>query len=288
LAICRQLIDMIGGTIRLQSALGQGSCFTVTIPFMAVDIAAVPVPRPSEQAVAPAAPLRILVVEDNPINQEVTRQQLTRLGHEVTVVASGKQAISAVTRRPYHVVLMDVQMPEMDGQEATEQIRRQDMIHQPYIIALTASALPGDREHFLRSGMDDYLSKPVRPAELQRVLASVPTTPASPLLAWDLLRQFSDSLSQDPAESHTFIVQLFEQEVGLQISQLEAAVARGDRDQMRREAHRMRGGFLQIGARAMAERCRLIEQLDEAATLDDLGEDLRACYEQTLAALRRL
>jgi CheY-like chemotaxis protein len=288
LAICRQLVGLMGGEIDLQSAPGQGSVFTVAIPFTVAAIAPMAETRPREQVAPSTLPLRILVAEDNLINQEVTRQLLARLGHDVTVVASGREAINAVARAPYHVVLMDVQMPEMDGQEATEQIRRREnTIHQPYIVALTASALPGDREHFLRSGMDDYLSKPVRPAELQRVLAGVPITSAAPLIAWDLLLQFTESVSQDPSEAGKFVVQLFEHEVGLQVEELEAAVVRADRAQVRREAHRMRGGFLQIGARALAERCRWIEQSDEAADLRKIGDELQTCYAQTLEALRR-
>ena len=107
--------------------------------------------------------LRILLAEDNLVNQKVARRILAKLGYEVDVVATGQAALDAVRRRDYDVILMDVQMPEMDGVEATRIIRAEIAApSRPYIIALTANAMVGDRERYLRAGMDDYVSKPVR------------------------------------------------------------------------------------------------------------------------------
>jgi PAS domain S-box-containing protein len=115
-------------------------------------------------------PLRILMAEDNVINQKVTQSFLLRLGYRADVVANGQEALDALKRQTYDVVLMDVQMPEMDGETATRIIRTWDTKDQPRIIAMTANALQGDREHYLEVGMDDYVSKPINVDELTRVL----------------------------------------------------------------------------------------------------------------------
>jgi CheY-like chemotaxis protein len=107
-------------------------------------------------------PIKVLLAEDNPINQQVVRLMLSRLGYKIEVVSNGLQALEAVKQISFDLVLMDVQMPEMDGEEATRHIRSEvPQKHQPYIVALTADALEGRREFYLEIGMDDYLSKPM-------------------------------------------------------------------------------------------------------------------------------
>jgi CheY-like chemotaxis protein len=115
--------------------------------------------------------LRILLAEDNKINQKVALRMLERLGYQADVAMNGLEVIEAISQRPYDVILMDIQMPEMDGLEATIHIREQ-LPHQqqPYIIAMTANALAGDREKYISQGMDDYVSKPVRVNELTDAL----------------------------------------------------------------------------------------------------------------------
>jgi len=117
-------------------------------------------------------PLRILLAEDNVVNQKVALKILERMGYRADVASNGREALQAVERQPYDVVLMDVQMPEMDGVEATTKIREQFGERRPWIIALTANALQGDRERYLGVGMDDYISKPIRVEELQRALTN--------------------------------------------------------------------------------------------------------------------
>lgn len=113
--------------------------------------------------------LSILLAEDNTVNQKVTQKMLKKLGFRADVAAKGVEVLQALERQPYDVVLMDVQMPEMDGLEATKAIR-QKCSEGPKIIAMTASALKGDREMCLDAGMDDYICKPVRIQDLARVL----------------------------------------------------------------------------------------------------------------------
>jgi CheY-like chemotaxis protein len=120
--------------------------------------------------------LRVLLAEDNFVNQKVLRALLERQGHSVTLAVTGTEALAALVRQTFDVVLMDVQMPEMTGFEATEAIRRAESgsgQHIP-IIAMTAHAMTGDRERCLSHGMDGYISKPVRPQELWKALENLP------------------------------------------------------------------------------------------------------------------
>ena len=128
-----------------------------------------------DSTVAVRHPLRVLLVEDNIINQKVAAKILSRLGYQSDIASNGFEAIEALERQPYDVVFMDIQMPEMDGNEATKRIRdRWPKDHQPYIIAMTAHALEGDREKYIARGMDDYVSKPIKVDALIAALENVP------------------------------------------------------------------------------------------------------------------
>jgi CheY-like chemotaxis protein len=116
-------------------------------------------------------PLRLLLAEDNPVNQKLAVRLLEKMGYRVDSVASGLEVLAALRGRTYDVILMDVHMPEMDGLEATRQIRREwPATGQPRIIALTASAMQNDRDQCIDAGMDDYVTKPVRIDELEGAL----------------------------------------------------------------------------------------------------------------------
>ncbi|HUR61024.1 MAG TPA: response regulator [Candidatus Thermoplasmatota archaeon] len=139
-----------------------------------------PAPRPA----APEGPrptgngLKVLLAEDNPVNQKVALKMLERLGLAADVAGNGEEAVAALQDKSYDVILMDVQMPKMDGLAATRRIRELAPTHRPFIIAMTADAMPGDRERCIAAGMDDYISKPVRLESLQAVLEKVPRVPA--------------------------------------------------------------------------------------------------------------
>jgi CheY-like chemotaxis protein len=125
-------------------------------------------------------PLRILLAEDNPINQKVGRKMLDRLGYTADLARNGREAVAALAESAYDLVLMDIQMPEMDGLEATRLIRAAMGAQAPYLVALTAEALEGDRERFLASGFDNYLSKPLQASALQALLRLVPSPGGEP------------------------------------------------------------------------------------------------------------
>ncbi|WP_417704006.1 ATP-binding protein [Pseudomonas sp.] len=169
LPIARTLAERMGGTLRAESQLGAGSVFTLEIPlpFLARNE---PAPRSDNQNLGSGDGQAVLLVEDNPVNQTVIEAMLRSLGYQVSLVGDGQQAVQNCCRHEYAAILMDCRLPLMDGYEATRQIRQFQQYQQVPIIALTANALQGDREACLEAGMNDYLAKPFKRADLQRIL----------------------------------------------------------------------------------------------------------------------
>ncbi|MBA2954054.1 response regulator [Nocardioides sp. MAH-18] len=177
LAISQQLVTAMGGTITLESELGRGSTFRFDVPMGPGSQAAPqrdehPAAAPEQQGAEPNASRgRVLLVEDGEINQIVAEGILEALGYQVDLVDDGAAGLAAVTAGHYDAVFMDVQMPVMDGYEATRQIRRREGgRRRTPIIAMTAGAVAGDRERCLEAGMDDYVSKPISPAAVAAAL----------------------------------------------------------------------------------------------------------------------
>ena len=180
LAISKRLAEAMGGSMWAESdgVAGQGSTFHVTFATRATADAAAgadTTPDSSELDPERAArhPLRILVAEDNAVNQKLALRLFSLMGYQADVAGNGIEALEAVERQPYDVVFMDVQMPEMDGLEATRRIRAA-LPDSPRIVAMTANAMDGDREACLEAGMDDYVSKPIRIEELVAALEKTP------------------------------------------------------------------------------------------------------------------
>jgi CheY-like chemotaxis protein/nitrogen-specific signal transduction histidine kinase len=228
-------------------------------------------------------PLRLLVAEDNVVNQKLTVRLLERMGYRADAVANGYEALQAVDRQPYDVVFMDVQMPEMDGLESTRCIRR-DIApdRQPFIIAMTANAMEGDRERCLMAGMDDYVSKPIQVRELvgalekwgRRVLERDPDRAAPDLGLEALDHSLLDSWKelQTPGEPDLVreLVDAFEVDAPKLVVDLRQALARGDHGTARRLAHSLRGSSGNLGVRRLEQVCSALEEATEAAPESDL------------------
>jgi two-component system sensor histidine kinase EvgS len=170
LAIVRRLVELMRGHIHLESVLGKGTAVHVVLPFKSPR--EMPPARMREEESA-LKTMHVLMVEDDPSNQVATRKLLEKSGHAVTMAENGQEALELLRTGDFDIVLMDIQMPVMGGQEATMEIRNSPGLSASKnipIIALTAYAMTGDREKFLASGMDDYLVKPVSLENLQRVI----------------------------------------------------------------------------------------------------------------------
>jgi CheY-like chemotaxis protein len=182
LMISAQLIEMMGGKIGARSKLGQGSTFWFAVPLAAADSHEHDMPqmplhfsalgeRDADGALTDAAPL-VLVAEDNPVNAMLAARLLDKCGCRADVVVDGHEALEAIERTAYAAVLMDCQMPGMDGYEATRELRRRETApaHLP-VIATTAHSMTKDREKCLDAGMDDYIAKPIRADDLRDALS---------------------------------------------------------------------------------------------------------------------
>jgi two-component system, sensor histidine kinase and response regulator len=234
---------------------------------------------------------RVLVVEDNPINQTVAAGILAKLGYNSDVAANGIEALDALARREYDAVLMDCQMPEMDGYEATVELRRREAgARRVPVIAMTAAAMEGDRDRALAAGMDDYVPKPVRADELQRALRqwvsrdgesgdgeppqdSVSDGP--PVLDRARLAVL-ETLSTPEEDLVGQLLQSLRDRVPTDVERLRAAATSGDSAAAGYEAHGLKGSAANLGANALAEACAVVEERGDAGDIDGVRRALPA------------
>jgi two-component system, sensor histidine kinase and response regulator len=215
----------------------------------------------------------ILLADDNVVNQRVAVRQLQKLGYRADVVANGKEAIEALDRIPYDLVFMDCQMPEMDGYEATAEIRGKEgsARHTP-IVGMTADALQGDREKCLNAGMDDHVSKPVKPEDLKRILElffqpsiekEESREPEAPLVDVERMREMMGDLPEEREE----IVNIYIEQMGLNLTRLDAAVASSNHLEVELIAHNCAGTSANCGMNAIALPFRELEDAGRTACL---------------------
>ena len=224
-------------------------------------------------------PLRILLAEDNAVNQKVALRLLERLGYRADVAANGLEAIAALQRQVYDVVLMDVQMPEMDGLEASRRINQNwPPGTRPRIIAMTANAMQGDRERCLDAGMDDYITKPIRTEALVEALSktqpqspSVDIPPESPEAAIDL-KKFEEFRQDMGADFIGEIIEVFNEDAPKLLEDMKLAFCVNDAKLFSRSAHSLKSNSAQFGAINLAEMARELEVLGKAGRLTEVPE----------------
>jgi signal transduction histidine kinase/DNA-binding response OmpR family regulator len=243
----------------------------------------------SERAPAPSVgrvPLRLLVAEDNPVNQQVIREMLAELGHQADLVANGREALQAFERERYGLILMDCQMPELDGYQAAQAIRElEGATSRVPIIAVSAHAMIGHRRKALDAGMDDCLSKPLSAESLASaiarwapagnlVISAAPAAQRAPRVPADL----------DPVTKRSAAVtRLFLEHTPRELERLSRAVAGGDRASVKQTAHKLKGSSLVIGAQAMRALCERLEQNPDDSPA--LKRDLDRAFERVRALL---
>jgi CheY-like chemotaxis protein/HPt (histidine-containing phosphotransfer) domain-containing protein len=252
----------------------------LAVPIAASSASALPVRSPAPRDGA----LHILLAEDNQVNRRLTVAMLERAGHLVDTVENGRLAVEAVRSTAYDLALMDLQMPQMDGFQATAAIRqseRDGKTHLP-IVALTAHAMRGDREACLASGMDGYLSKPLRSADLIATIDSVLGRTADPVV---VAGPAADSASVEPTfrlaevlervqgdwDLLVELVEILKTEAPRLLHDIDTAVAEGDARAIERAAHRLRGSVASFGAVTATEQAHIVENFAREGDLTAAG-----------------
>ncbi|MEQ8539080.1 MAG: PAS domain S-box protein [Coleofasciculus sp. D1-CHI-01] len=269
-----------------------------------------------EAEFAQRLPLSILLVEDVAVNQKVARQMLQRLGYRADVANNGQEALESLRRKSYQIVFMDVQMPEMDGLEATRRIRAEwSSACQPWIIAMTAHAMQGDREQCLQVGMNDYISKPIRPEALVQALTtyaqvldqegrdsitdysedvSVPEitsdSSVTPALDRQVLQDLREIAGDDYEGLIAEVIDSYLEDSPPRVQAIRNAIAHDDANALHQSAHALKSSSLTIGATGLAQLCAELEALGETGNLEHastLISRFDAEYERVVTALQQ-
>ena len=277
LSISKNLVERMGGTIRVESEVGRGSTFSFAIRLPLAKELPPDFEAPVALPTAACGQLRVLLVEDNPANQKLASYILQDRGHKVEIAGDGQEAIALTEQNRYDVILMDVQMPGMNGLGATEVIRkREGGGRRVPIIAMTAHAMKGDRERCLSAGMDGYLSKPINalamlglieslagnvvPVSKVVVAASKPSETSPPATPVVFNRQEALSRCCDQPDILQEVVERFFDEVESSLPQMRAALERGDLVEVGRLGHRMKGTLVYLGAEPARGAAMRVEQ----------------------------
>ena len=239
-------------------------------------------------------PLRILLVEDNAVNQQLALLLLEKVGYRADVAANGVEALEAIERQPYDTVLMDVEMPEMDGLEATRRIRERSTSG-PHIIAVTANALQGERERCLAAGMNDYITKPLRLEELADALGRSGRmdggTSPNAAVDVDVLRRLAASLGEGGGDAVRGLVETFRTHAPDLIAALRRGIENGDAESVRVAAHTLKSNAAMFGATALADVSRQVEASASEGVLEDgagLVDGLASELERVTGELQRI
>ncbi len=324
LTISKRIVELAGGNIKVESEYGKGSSFYFSIPMKISEdfsIEKIIVEEQSfiNQPLALKYPLRILIAEDNDVNLLLMVNILKQLGYSADGASSGNEVLEKLRDKEYDLIFMDVQMPGMDGIEATREIIRIYNGQRPVIISMTGFATDADKQKCLDAGMDDYISKPILTDEIHRMIKkwSKPLTIAEGDFngghaakkesktkeQYFVIEQLNNLMLLDPAAVQRLrdiaaktdaafvnqVITLFERQVPAGIYEIEEAVAVGDFKKFNQAAHKLKGTCMNVGAKQLSELFKIIElkgNNGDKRQLQEHVDALKPLYEKTLIAFR--